>query len=90
MTNLLEKLDLTNKHPVIALFLAPFWGLAFLMFLPFIGFYLTAEALIVRAAKAFRMPAPAIIGAAHMTGHGNDGGEDRSLDKLHDEIKSKR
>jgi hypothetical protein len=32
------------KHPAIALLAAPFLGLAFLVFLPFIGFALTLRA----------------------------------------------
>ena len=60
-----------------ALMLAPLLGLAFLMFLPFIGFYLTIEAAVQPVLRIFRHEAGELAatmspgwqpGEAHLTG----------------------
>ncbi|HEY7725895.1 MAG TPA: hypothetical protein VH880_11210 [Anaeromyxobacteraceae bacterium] len=66
------------KVPVLAaLALAPVLGLAFLVFLPFIGFYLTGEAALRPVLRAFRREAGELAatmapgwqpGEAHLTG----------------------
>jgi hypothetical protein len=71
------------KVPVLAaLALAPVLGLAFLVFLPFIGFYLTAEAGVRSLARAFRREAGELAatmapgwlpGEAHLTGRSAEG-----------------
>jgi len=62
---------------VAALLLAPILGLTFLMFLPFIGFYLTLEAAVQPVLRIFRREAAELAatmspgwqpGEAHLTG----------------------
>lgn len=57
-----------SNHPFVNLMLAPIWGLAFLMFLPLIGFVLTAQALLKPLFSGLHLGAPA-TGAAYLTGH---------------------
>ena len=66
------------RIPVLAaLVLTPILGLAFLMFLPFIGFYLTIEAALRPIIRVFRREAAELVatmspgwqpGEAHLTG----------------------
>jgi len=62
-------------HPLVALLITPFMGLAFLMFLPFIGFYLSIAALFKFTGVVFHKifsPMAAVPGEAHLTGHGGE------------------
>jgi hypothetical protein len=83
-----------RKIPFLAIFLiAPIIGLAFLMFLPFIGFYLVAKEIVVRMYTAVEhlIHMPAAVGTANLTGH--DSGEKIKSDVLVDiqkEIDSRR
>jgi hypothetical protein len=67
---------------VAALFLAPVLGLAFLMFLPFIGFYLSVEAALQPVLRIFKHEASELAatmspgwqpGEAHLTGKREEG-----------------
>lgn len=58
-----------SQHPVVNLALAPIWGLAFLMFLPLVGFYLTAQAILKPLFSGLPHPlASPATGAAYLTG----------------------
>lgn len=85
----------TVVHPLVALALTPIIGLAFLMFLPFIGFYLSAQAIVLKLSHVFKhatvsVSAPPAVGAAYLTGHEATGQKDESLAELHKEIQSRR
>lgn len=99
-----KKLQITQEgegtivHPLVALMFAPIMGLLFLMFLPFIGFYLTLSAgckgLYHLQAGLFEhvtAPAPA-TGAAHLVGHepANPDEISEDLKKLDEEIQARR
>jgi hypothetical protein len=67
-----------------ALLLTPLLGLAFVMFLPFIGIYLTLEAAVKPVVRAFRHEAKELAatmspgwqpGEAHLTGKRHEEGE---------------
>ena len=67
---------------VAALVLTPILGLTFLMFLPFIGFYLTLEAALQPVLRIFKHEATELVatmspgwqpGEAHLTGKRNEG-----------------
>lgn len=89
-----------NGRPIgtlTALLITPVLGLTFLMFLPFIGFYLCLEALIK---KVVRMATPVLhptmmVGEAHLTGHGPSGdvgprSDSPALEELAKEIDRRR
>jgi hypothetical protein len=74
---------------------APLMGLAFLMFLPFIGFYLTAQALLLKmesVAQGF-MSDEVAVGNAYLTGS-RDGTKlpesDTDLDAIEKEVLDRR
>ncbi len=91
---------------VAALILSPLLGLAFLMFLPFIGFYLTLEAALRPVLRAFRHGAGELAatmspgwlpGEAHLTGkpHEHEAGVEPGppageIEKLAGEIEARR
>lgn len=75
----------------LKLVLAPIWGLAFLMFLPFIGFYLTVQALFLKASTLFVIPAAAPApGAAYLTGSEPGPGADDECADVQREIGLRR
>lgn len=84
-----------TNHPVVNLVLAPIWGLAFLMFLPLIGFVLTAQALLKPVFNGLprHLGSPA-TGAAYLTGsEGTDRPHahgDQGLSDVADEVALKR
>jgi len=88
----------TKVHPMVALALTPIIGLAFLMFLPFIGFYLVASALtqkvisVIKPAVNDAMISPPVPGAAYLTGNEPSGTpeSDKVLDELHKEVQTLR
>jgi hypothetical protein len=80
-----KKLSITQEgegtivHPLVALALSPIMGLLFLMFLPFIGFYLSV------------IPAPAVVGVAYLAGHDGDKPTEKTeLEQLDEEIQQRR
>jgi HAMP domain-containing protein len=87
-----------------ALVLTPVLGLTFLMFLPFIGFYLTIEAALRPLVRVFRREAAELAatmspgwqpGAAHLTGKEEKGGEaqergEDEIEKLAREVEARR
>ena len=88
---------------VAALVLTPVLGLTFLMFLPFIGFYLTIQAACRPLARVFRREAAELAatmspgwqpGEAHLTGKpGEEGPEAKAADeieKLAREVEARR
>jgi len=89
---------------VAALVLTPILGLTFLMFLPFIGFYLTIEAALRPLIRFFRREAGELAatmspgwqpGEAHLTGRREGepeepGAREAEMEKLSREIESKR
>ena len=88
----------TPINTAVALLIAPVIGLAFLMFLPFIGFYLALSALALKTGKLIKgwaedysttLSSP---GEAHLTGHkpSENAQEDTTLDELAKEIQSLR
>ena len=88
----------TKVHPMVALALTPIIGLAFLLFLPFIGFYLVIEALaqlstklIRRGVESYVSQTPA-VGQAHLTGNQPSGTPESNevLDELHKEVQTLR
>jgi hypothetical protein len=67
---------------LLAFVVAPLMGAAFLVFLPFIGFYLALSALVRPVTKLFRRSADELaatvspgwaVGEAHLTGKRNEG-----------------
>ena len=81
----------------IALMIMPVIGLAFLMFLPFIGFYLTIQALGMKTIaflKPIFYPTFAVPGESHLTGGPQEGSAEKSkndtLEELQKEIDSHR
>lgn len=88
----------TEIHWTLVFLGMPVIGLLFLMFLPFIGFYLSIQALIQKVGVLLRpifVYTPAIAGQAHLTGHSTEGSiskNDKSpaLEELEKEIKSLR
>jgi hypothetical protein len=93
-----KKLSITQEgegtivHPLIALAITPIMGLAFLMFLPLIGFYLCVHALVTKAMHVFNVNTlPVATGAAYLTGNEPQGSTtSEDLDELHKEIQSRR
>ena len=93
-----KKLAITQEgegtviHPLIALLLTPIMGLAFLMFLPMIGFYLCAQAIVVKTSHVFNVnTVPVATGAAYLTGHESHGStSSEDLEELNKEIQSRR
>lgn len=92
-----KKLSITQEgegtviHPLIALLLTPIMGLAFLMFLPFIGFYLSVSALVQKVTPLFTLPAAPAVGTAYLTGHEVGTPESKTdLEQLDEEIQSRR
>jgi hypothetical protein len=81
-------------NPLLALLVTPIMGLAFLMFLPFIGFYLSVQALFKKFFSVFNLvtvPSPTVVGQAHLTGHEGDKKIDSPvLEELSKEIDSRR
>ena len=80
-------------HPLIALALATMVGGLFVVFLPFIGLYLTAKFIVMKMAEGLKpvfAPAPMALGEAHLTGTPGNGEEGNSLEDLKNEIDSKR
>jgi hypothetical protein len=88
----------TEVHPLLAMLLVPMVGLAFLMFLPFIGFYLCAQAGIAKLTQVIKSIADnatapiATAGTAHLTGNEPSGNteETSSLEELSKEIQARR
>lgn len=81
------------KIPTIAVFLiVPLIGLAFLMFLPFIGFYLCIVALLnkVRSLVVAVSRPSMIVGEAHLTGHPAEGKGGDELADLEEEVTRRR
>jgi hypothetical protein len=87
----------------VAVMLAPVLGAVFLMFMPFIGFYLTAQTLLRPVARMFKKSTTEIAasmspglqpGAAHLTGSAGEkkteGAESQELSALEKEIAAKR
>ena len=88
---------------VVAVMLAPVLGAAFLMFMPFIGFYLTAQTALRPVARMFKKSTTEIAasmspglqpGTAHLTGRPGEkkaeGAEAKELTALEKEIAAKR
>jgi len=71
--------------------IAPFMGLLFLMFLPFIGFYLTAKALVAKMIDVASFSPPQ-VGNAYLTGSPNFGTlpESDSLSDIEKEVANRR
>jgi hypothetical protein len=70
---------------------APIWGLAFLLFLPAIGFYLTVKALVGYTLQRFGLELawmPVVVGESHFLGQesSHPGETSIHLDKLDEEI----
>lgn len=85
----------TIVHPLVALALTPIIGLAFLMFLPFIGFYLTIQAAGLKLGKLFMVPVPPqpVVGAAFLTGEEPkkvSSSLTEDLENLHADIQKRR
>lgn len=84
----------TVVHPLVALALTPIIGLAFLMFLPFIGFYLSIQALGLKLGALFAPhAAPVATGAAYLTGQegsGNLKDPSSTLKVLQEDIERRR
>jgi hypothetical protein len=85
----------TIVHPLVALALTPIMGLAFLMFLPFVGFYLALSALFQKVGhlvtglfETLVKPSP-VTGTAHLTGQEGTTGSD-DLKELDKEIQARR
>ena len=87
----------------VAVMLAPVLGAAFLMFMPFIGFYLTAQTALRPVARMFKKSTTEIAasmspglqpGTAHLTGRPGEekteGAEAKELTALEKEIAAKR
>jgi hypothetical protein len=87
----------------VAVMLAPVLGAVFLMFMPFIGFYLTAQTALRPVARMFRKSTTEIAasmspglqpGTAHLTGRPGEkkaeGAEAKELTALEQEIAAKR
>ena len=89
----------------VAVMLAPALGAIFLMFMPFIGFYLVAKTLVGSGVNALRKSTTEIAasvspgmaaGTAHLTGKAGDekangaGGEHPALSEVEKEIAAKR
>jgi len=74
--------------------LAPFIGLLFLMFLPFIGFYLTGKALLSGVGDFFEVLVQprSIVGEVHLTGYkpADTAEKNTDLDEIAKEINSRR
>jgi hypothetical protein len=92
-----KKLSITQEgegtivHPLVALALSPIMGLLFLMFLPFIGFYLSVIALGKKVASFVTIPAPAVVGVAYLAGHDGDKPTEKTeLEQLDEEIQQRR
>jgi hypothetical protein len=84
-------------HPLLAMLLVPMVGLAFLMFLPFIGFYLCAQAGIAKLTQVIKSGVESIatpaqsVGTAHLTGNEPSGKTDGSaLEELNKEVQARR
>lgn len=88
----------TEIHPLLAMLLVPMVGLAFLMFLPFIGFYLAAQAGIAKMIQVIKSAFENITtpvsspGTAHLTGNEPSGKPDDTtvLDELDKEVQARR
>ena len=90
----------------VAVMLAPALGAIFLMFMPFIGFYLTAQTLLRPVTRGFKKSTTEIAasmspglaaGTAHLTGKAGDekkadgaAGEHPALTEIEKEIAAKR
>lgn len=95
-----KKLSITQEgegtivHPLVALLLTPIMGLMFLMFLPFIGFYLSAAALFQKGVSLFeKASTPEVsIGVAYLTGNETSEKTEQNtdLDELDKEIQARR
>ena len=87
----------------VAVMLAPVLGAVFLMFMPFIGFYLVGHRALQPVARMFKKSTTEIAasmspglqpGEAHLTGRAGEkkeeGGESKELSALEQEIAAKR
>jgi hypothetical protein len=86
---MLPELDET-KHPLRNLLLAPIWGLIFIMFLPFIGFYLVFEAIATKVFKSIVMQPPTVVGTAYVSGQEPAGDKSEDLVELEAKVKDLR
>lgn len=80
----------------VAAALAPVFGAIFLMFMPFIGFYLVTQRVLTALAQPLKIElgaalSPAVPGTAHLTGRdGNTAGEVKELAEVEREIAARR
>jgi hypothetical protein len=95
--------DMPKVHPLVALPLTAVMGLAFLMFLPLIGFYLAGKAVVCRASAlltswAARTATQEVTpGSAYLVGRPTPPGasqalkhEDPALDEVENEVRVRR
>ena len=83
----------TEINPFVAMAIAIALGGIFVVFMPFIGLTLVAQALVVRIAAAVKPhagPVPVALGASYLTGSPSEEGQSDELSDLQEEVSKAR